>query len=214
MSENAGGGASVRRWIVVPYDGSPAARAVLRQAARAATRAVGLYHGIVVATVGLEPGALEVLLAETAARTGRALPARIHWLSPTDPIGALRALLAGMPDATLAVPLGGRGRAPWFGQACRLGDLAARTMVFFLTPRELQTAADAVATVPRRAAFQRPLSALRCTAAWLFARPVATAAYSIPHMEPRGDAGVVRGSWSERPAPPSVPGERPCKDRA
>ena len=142
------------RWLVVPYDGSAAAHATLRRAAAVvATAHAHRSCGLLLATVGLERPALAGPVAEVAervgpARVGPAGPVAVVWLSPADPIGAFHVLLAAT-DATLAVPLGGRGRAPWYAEACRASDASARTMLVFLTPRELRSAQAALSDYPR-----------------------------------------------------------------
>src|SRR5687768_4046327 len=131
---------TMHTWMVVPYDGSPPARATLRRAATAVSRAPTFYDGLLIATVGLERSALQGPVAEATEIAGPSLPIEIAWLSPADPIGAFRRFLA-KTDVTLAVPLGGGGRAAWYVTACQASDTAARTMIFFLTPHELRAAA-------------------------------------------------------------------------
>ena len=129
----------MERTIVVPYDGSPTARAVLRRAAAAAA-AAQLYCCLVIATVGLEPADVDDTVVEATRVAGPGLPVQISWLRPADPLGSLRRLLADASDASLAVPLSGRERSPWYGEACRASDVAARTMIFFVGPRDLEAA--------------------------------------------------------------------------
>ena len=124
-------------WLVVPYDRSAAAHATLRRAA-AVVATAHRSCGLLLATVGLERPALTGPVAEAAAMVGPARTVAVAWLNPAAPIDAFYALLA-ETDATLAVPLGGRGRAPWYAEACRASDVAARTMLVFLTPRELRS---------------------------------------------------------------------------
>ena len=131
----------MRAWIVVPYDGSPAAQSALRRSAAVVARAAPRYCGLLVATVGLDPSALDGPVAEATEIVGPGLPVRVHWLTPADPIDALRWLCADAADAILAVPLGERGRAPWYARACRPGQVDAAMMLFFLTPRDLKEAA-------------------------------------------------------------------------
>jgi hypothetical protein len=150
----------VGRSIVVPYDASPAAHAALRRAA--AVAAAHQYSRLLIAAVGLDPAALDDPVAEAIEITRSGLPVEVHWLSPVDPVGALRRLLTAS-DTTLAVPLGGRGRAAWYTPACRTTDGAARTMIFFLAPHELRAAV----TPPDRARARALPDALRWALAWL-----------------------------------------------
>jgi hypothetical protein len=129
----------MQRSIVVPFDGSAEARAALRRAVSAAAQAGGLYGAVLIGTVGLEPADLEDPLEDARRVAGPDLKVEVRWLNPADPGGSLRLLLQRAPNATLAAPVGARGRAPWYAQACRASDAAPRTMLFFLTPRELKT---------------------------------------------------------------------------
>jgi hypothetical protein len=131
----------MQRSIVVPFDGSAEARAALRRAVSAAAQAGGLYSAVLIATVGLEPAELEGPLERARRGAGPDLHVEVRRLNPADPGGSLRLLLRRAPDATLAAPVGARGRAPWYADACRASDAAPRTMLFFLTPRELKTRA-------------------------------------------------------------------------
>src|SRR5215216_2699217 len=137
--------------IVLPYDGSPPARALLRRAAAAVGRGGGRYDGVLVATVGLEPGALTGPLEEARRIAGPDVAVRLHWLPPGDPVGALRRLVESS-GATLAVPLNGRGRAPWFAHACRVAEVDATVMIFPLKAHEL-TAAKPTAARARSASL-------------------------------------------------------------
>ncbi len=146
----------MREWLVVPYDGSAAAHATLRRAAAVAA-ASHRSCGLLLATVGLERPALTGPVAEVAEMVGPARMVAVVWLSPADPIDAFHALLA-ETDATLAVPLAGQGRAPWYAEACHASDTAARTMILFLTPHELQTVP---ASLPRPTRVREVLGVLR-----------------------------------------------------
>lgn len=126
----------MRQWIILPYDGSPIARAALHRAAQAARSSVGLYCGVLVATVTDDPAALDALTREMASIAGPDTPQQVHLLRPDDPSAAFLALCDSLPDASLAVPLGPEGCAAWYTRACKAGGLPHATMLFFVGPKE------------------------------------------------------------------------------
>lgn len=152
-------------WVILPYDGSPVARAALRQAARLVGSGERQHAGLIVATAGVDPTALDSMAAQARAVAGPDVPLVVYLLSPGDPIGALQELADSLPAATLAAPIGAQGYAPWYEAACRASDIAATMVLFFLTPRELQAAA-----APRRTRTSGLLGALRQAMARLVPR--------------------------------------------
>jgi hypothetical protein len=122
-------------YLIVPFDGSPAAQAVLQRAADAAHEC-GRYPHLLVATVGVGPQVLADALADARVRAGAQAAVTAQYLRPSDPIGALHARIAALPDVTVVAPIGERGSAPWYAQACQLGGLDVAMMLFSLRPSE------------------------------------------------------------------------------
>jgi hypothetical protein len=152
------------RWVILPYDGSPVARATLRRAARLLRTGTGHHAGVIVATAGVDPAALDVVMMEAQAIAGADVPLELHLLSAGDPIGALHRLINAVPSASLAAPLGATGRAPWYIEACRLGVCGRTVMLFFLTPEEFRVAGDSYVS-PRRG--HELVGAIRRARSWL-----------------------------------------------
>ena len=128
----------MNRWVILPYDGSPVARAALRRAAQLVGNGEGQHAGVLVATAGVDPAALDSMAAEAQAIAGPDVPLAVYLLSPGDPIGALQELADSLPDATLAAPFGGNGHAPWYAAACRHGGRGHTIVLFFLKPTEIR----------------------------------------------------------------------------
>jgi hypothetical protein len=130
----------MKSWIILPYDDSPAAQARLRHAAQQATDVSGVsrYHGVVVATTGVDPDVLDRLLCELHAIAGPNVALDLRLLHAGDPIGDFRRLAAAFPDAVLTAPIGAAGWAPWFTEVCRFADLDHTLMLFFIRPAELR----------------------------------------------------------------------------
>jgi hypothetical protein len=129
-------------WLVLPYDGSPVARATLRRAATTIGTGEHAYTGIVLAVAGVEPEALYRLLQEAGTGIAPHIVLQAQLLPPGDPLRALQRVVAGMP-ATLAAPVDPQGAAPWCLAAWRLGEPTCAKMVFFLTPDELRAGTTA-----------------------------------------------------------------------
>jgi hypothetical protein len=140
-------GVVMKTWIIIPYDDSPAARATLRHVAQEArsNRGVARYHGVMLATAGVDPAALEHLGAEARAIAGAGVFLEVRLLKAGDPIGDFDALTASYPVAVLAAPIGVAGNAPWYTEACRFAGQDHALMLFFIRPQELKTLAQ-----PRR----------------------------------------------------------------
>jgi hypothetical protein len=126
-------------WIILPYDGSPVARAALRRAAQVVGRGTGRYRyaGLILATAGVDPAAIDNVMLDVREIAGPDIPLELWLLNPGDPLGALRELAGALPDATFAAPLGGAGAAPWYVEACRHGGRDHTTILFFLAPAEI-----------------------------------------------------------------------------
>jgi hypothetical protein len=124
-------------WIILPYDGSPVARAALRRAARLVESGDGRYAGVMLATTGVDLLALDTLMAEAQEITGSAVPLELRLLAAGDPISDLQRLTAATPEAMLAAPLRPTGCAPWYAEACRHGGPSNTLVLFFLTPKEI-----------------------------------------------------------------------------
>jgi hypothetical protein len=133
----------MKTWIILPYDASPLAKLTLRKvAAQARDGDTSPYAGVLLATAGIDPTQLDLLIEE-AQRVARAdIPLEVRLLNAGDPIGDLHELIAALPYAVLAAPVGLRGatgRAAWYAEACRLGSLDHTVLLFFVTPEELRT---------------------------------------------------------------------------
>ncbi len=127
----------MRTWIILPYDGSPVARVTLRRAAEAVRKDGGQYAGVILATAGVDPGALDAWVREAEEVAGPDVPLEIDLLDAGDPLGAFDALVDAYPDAILAGPIGARGNAPWYADACVLGGRSHGLMLFFVAPAEI-----------------------------------------------------------------------------
>jgi hypothetical protein len=130
------------RWIIVPYDRSAVARAVLRHAARLYVETPGEapYAGVLLATAGFDPTELCEVVQEATHITGPAVPLEVRLLDAGDPIGALQRLAAPLPDAVFVAPLGLHGiagRAPWYAEACRQGGIDHTLVLFNIMPKEI-----------------------------------------------------------------------------
>jgi hypothetical protein len=139
-------------WVILPYDGSPVARAALRRAAQLVSTGGGKHAGVIVATAGVDPAALDRMAAETRVVAGPDVPLTVFLLHPGDPIGALQELTDSLPDATFAAPLGGNGQAPWYDEARRLGG-DHTIVLFFLQPAEIRASMAQHHERPRVAAL-------------------------------------------------------------
>ena len=148
--------------IILPYDGSPAARATLYHAARAVQDPATSYQRVLLAVAGVDPAALEGLARESRAIAGPRVPLEVHLLHPGDPIADLRTLIVSTSGAAVGAPLRARGSALWYEQARRPRDLPCARILFFIDPSELRRFA-----VPGEAAARRgPWSKLRCLCSW------------------------------------------------
>lgn len=125
------------QWILIPYDDSPVARAALHQASHSVRTSGGVYAGILLATTGVDPAALDALTSRALEAAGREVPVDVCLLDPGDPLGALDRLIDGLPDVTLAAPLHAAGNAPWYAEACALGGKGHPLMLFFLPQKEI-----------------------------------------------------------------------------
>jgi hypothetical protein len=128
------------RPIILPYDGSPVARASLRRVG-GAVREGGIRSGnasVIVATAGVDPSEIDRLTAEARSIAGDGVPVQVRLLRAGDPIGGLHELAASLPDAVLAAPVKPKGRAAWYAEACRLGGLPHTLMLLFIRPNELK----------------------------------------------------------------------------
>ncbi len=121
MSNAARGvdGQVVARWIVLPYDGSPAARAALRHTAELVRVSSSQPAGVMLAVAGADPALLEPLLRSARAAVGADVVVEARLLAAGDPGGALRRLATELPGVTLAAPIGLRGEGAWYPQAVR-----------------------------------------------------------------------------------------------
>ena len=128
------------RWIVLPYDGSPVARAALVRAARAVRQGGRLwpYAGVVLATAGVDRSSLTTMTEDTRRLVGPDVALDVRLLDPGDPVGALWRLAESLPGSILAAPTGARGWAPWYAGACRLRGWSRATMLFRIRPDELR----------------------------------------------------------------------------
>jgi hypothetical protein len=130
----------MKRWIILPYDRSPVARAALRHAGRAVESgdAYSADAGVILVTAGVDPSDLDALLDEAQPIAGARVPLELRLLDPGDPIRSLHRIVASMPDAVLGAPLGGRGSAPWYAEACQVSGLDRTMMLFLISPHELR----------------------------------------------------------------------------
>lgn len=162
-------------WILLPYDGSPVARAALRRAAclMGSSPSHARRAGVILATAGVDPSALTGLLSEAQATAGPNTSLEMRLLAPGDPVGDFRHLVATLPYVTVAAPMGAAGWAPWYTEACRIGGLDRATMLFFVKPRDLEEFEEVVHVRP---GVGRTLSALLRAGARLCAgQPAAVA---------------------------------------
>ncbi len=130
----------MRRWFIVPYDGSVVARATLRRAAAVARQVEPRQTGVLLATTGIEPEAFGDLLHEAGAIAGPNVLLWANLLHPGDPLRSLRRLVDTLLDTVLTAPVDPTGSAPWCVAACRLEGLTSATMLFFISPRERRAA--------------------------------------------------------------------------
>lgn len=128
----------MRRWIILPYDASPLAKAMLRKTADQMRRG---YAGVLLAMAGVDPSQLDLLTRDAQAIAGPDMALEVRLLNAGGPIADLHELIAAVPSAVLAAPLGVRGAkggAPWYTEACRLGGLDHTLLLFFITPEEIR----------------------------------------------------------------------------
>ena len=123
------------RWFLMPYDASPAARATLCRVATVVRG--GQYGGVILATAGIDPYALDTLVSDAQPIAGQDLALEVRLLNAGDPIHDFTLLARSLPDGTLAVPLGVTGHAPWFAEACASANGDHTLMLFRLSPREI-----------------------------------------------------------------------------
>jgi hypothetical protein len=133
----------MKRWIILPYDRSPLARAVLRYAADLCGNppAEAPYAGVLIATTGVDPAALGELVQEAAQIAGPDVPLEMRLLDAGDPIGSLQRLAATQPDAVFVAPLSPHvvtGHAPWYAAACREGGINHTLMLVNITQKDIQ----------------------------------------------------------------------------
>lgn len=157
-------------WIILPYDASPMAKVALRRVARSVhTDDDALDAGVLLATAGVDPAQLDVLVQEAQAVAGTGVPLEVRLLNAGDPIADLRDLAASVPSAAFAATLGVHGvtgRAPWYAEACRHGGPDHTLLLYFVTPEDTKEFAEAsngghrvegiVATLLRAAVRLRP----------------------------------------------------------
>jgi hypothetical protein len=158
------------RWIILPYDGSPIAKVALRRVARAVRDGDSpLDTGVLMATAGVDPAQLNLLVQEAQAVAGADVPLEVRLLDAGDPIADLQNLAASVPSAPFVATIGTHGvtgRAPWYAKACRNGGRDHSLMLFFVTPEDTREFAEAsdnghrvedvVATLRRAVARLRP----------------------------------------------------------
>lgn len=130
--------------IILPFDGSPPARIALRRAVEAAQAGTAGYSHVLVATVGVERTTVVRLLKAAHKRGGLLVPFEVRFLDSVDPIGAWYDLLGSMPEATVAAPVGAKGTAPWYAEACRPGALPHKMMLFLLREQDVQRLANQI----------------------------------------------------------------------
>jgi hypothetical protein len=136
------------RWIILPYDQSPLAQAVLRRAARMCREApdVAPYAGVMLATTGIDPADVGRVVREAADVAGLDMPLEVRLLDAGDPIGSLQRLAATQPDAAFVAPLcphGITGRAPWYAAACRQDGVDHTLVLFHITDKEIDEVQEA-----------------------------------------------------------------------
>jgi hypothetical protein len=131
------------RWIILPYDNSPVARATLHRAAKAVRQTGTCYAGLLLAVAGIDPADLNELAREACMVAGPGVLLDVVLLTPGDPLGDLARLIASRPDAVLAAPLGARGTTPWYREACKAEGIPCVLMLFFLQPAEVRRFAAA-----------------------------------------------------------------------
>lgn len=135
----------MKPWIIMPYDASPVARAALRRAARSTYAGDEQYAGVILAAAGVDPSALGGLVHDAQEVAGPDVPLEVRLLNAGDPIGALHDFAESVPNAVLAAPLGARGNAPWYADACAFGPTSHTTMLFFMTDKEIEKEAARLA---------------------------------------------------------------------
>jgi hypothetical protein len=132
----------MKPWIIMPYDASPVARAVLRRAAQAMQEGNQLYAGIILAITGVDPSTLGHLVQDAQHVAGPDVPLEVRLLNAGDPIGALRHFAESVPNAVLAAPLRAQGIAPWYADTCAFGPTSHTTMLFLMTDKEIARFAE------------------------------------------------------------------------
>jgi hypothetical protein len=121
----------------MPYDASPAARATLCRVATVVRTSGGQYGGVILATAGIDPCALDALVSDAQHVAGPDVALEVRLLNAGDPLLSLRQLAASLPDAVFAAPLGAAGHAPWYADACTIDEGGHTLMLFFLAPKEI-----------------------------------------------------------------------------
>jgi hypothetical protein len=156
-------------WIILPYDASPMAKVALRRAARSVHTDDALDAGVLLATAGVDPAQLDLLVQEAQTVAGTDVPLEVRLLNAGDPVADLQDLAASVPSAAFAATLGMHGvtgRAPWYTEACRHGGPDHTLLLYFVTPEDTKEFAEAssgghraegvVATLLRAAVRFRP----------------------------------------------------------
>ena len=128
------GRADGERWVLVPYDGSPTARALLASAAILARQHAA---GILLAVGGTDARALTVPLEEACRVLPIDTPIVGCLLAPGDPRGALERAVRSRTVVALAVPLGGPPLTAWYVRAVRfmLRGTLGPTVAFYMGVR-------------------------------------------------------------------------------
>src|SRR5262249_51673319 len=129
---------AMSRWIILPFDNSPLARATLHRAANSVRESGSSYCGVTLAVAGIDPTDLDDLALRACVIAGPGVPLEVVLLNPGAPLGALAELVASLPDAVLATPLGAKGDTPWYREACKAEGVPCALLLFFLKPREVQ----------------------------------------------------------------------------
>lgn len=133
-------------WIILPYDGSPMAKVALHRVSRSLHPGDASFGaGVILATAGIDPAQLDLLVEEAQAVAGTDVPLEVRLLNAGDPIADLQDLAASVPSAAFAATLGVHGvtgRAPWYAEACRHGGPDHTLLLYFVTPEDTKEFAE------------------------------------------------------------------------
>lgn len=126
------------RWIVLPYDDSPVARAAVRRAAGLGRDAGGGAR-LMLAVAGVDPAAVPAAIEQARAVCDPDATLDAQLLAAGEPGAALARLAESLPDAIVAAPIGARGDSAWYAAAVRgaLREHSRPRLAFYVDPGEV-----------------------------------------------------------------------------